>query len=274
MYRFIARKICLYRQEYRFIAQNLTNFIASSVQENFCLVFSFASTVTKILANKIVSLYSIFFSKIVYLYRFIDTFLSIAAHHCQPVTAMLALWSPVWKDRGWNTYLSIGEVKNVGGLDCPLEKLTQLKETVLEARTASLMESSMEEDGGRAPTCAVLLEKWTVKDCQPHALQHGRGGGAPTCAPAVLLEKWTVLEARTASLMKSSMEGDGGGHPPVHLQSSWRSEQCWRPGLPASWSLAWKGMGLGGGGVTHLCTCSPLGEVNSVGGQDCQPHGV
>jgi hypothetical protein len=70
LYRFIARKICLYRQEYRFIAQNLTNFIASSVQENFCLVFSIASSVTKILANKIVSLYSIFFSKIVYLYRF------------------------------------------------------------------------------------------------------------------------------------------------------------------------------------------------------------
>jgi len=60
----------LYRQEYRFIAQNLTNFIASSVQENFCLVFSIASSVTKILANKIVSLYSIFFSKIVYLYRY------------------------------------------------------------------------------------------------------------------------------------------------------------------------------------------------------------
>jgi hypothetical protein len=70
LYRFIARKICLYRQEYRFIAQNLTNFIASSVQENFCLVFSIASLVTKILANKIVSLYPIFFSKIVYLYRF------------------------------------------------------------------------------------------------------------------------------------------------------------------------------------------------------------
>jgi hypothetical protein len=40
------------------------------VQENFYLVFSIASSVTKILANKIVSLYSIFFSKIVYLYRF------------------------------------------------------------------------------------------------------------------------------------------------------------------------------------------------------------
>jgi hypothetical protein len=37
--RFIARKICLYRQKCRFIAQNLTNFIASSVQENCCLVF-------------------------------------------------------------------------------------------------------------------------------------------------------------------------------------------------------------------------------------------
>ncbi len=43
--------------------------IASSVQENFCLVFSIASSVKKILANKIVSLYLIFFSKIVYLYR-------------------------------------------------------------------------------------------------------------------------------------------------------------------------------------------------------------
>ncbi len=70
LYRFIARKICLYRQKCRFIVQNLTNFIASSVQENFCLVFLIASSVTKILENKIVSLYSIFFSKIVYLYRF------------------------------------------------------------------------------------------------------------------------------------------------------------------------------------------------------------
>ncbi len=41
-----------------------------SVQENFCLAFSIASSVKKILANKIVSLYSIFFSKILYLYRF------------------------------------------------------------------------------------------------------------------------------------------------------------------------------------------------------------
>jgi hypothetical protein len=36
----------------------------------FCLVFSIASSVKKILANKIVSLYSIFFSTTVYLYRF------------------------------------------------------------------------------------------------------------------------------------------------------------------------------------------------------------
>ncbi len=68
--RFIARKICLLRQKCCFITQNWSNFIASSVQENLCLVFSIASSVTKILANKIVSLYSIFFSKIVYLYRF------------------------------------------------------------------------------------------------------------------------------------------------------------------------------------------------------------
>jgi hypothetical protein len=38
--------------------------------KSFFLVFSIASSVKKILANKIVSLYSIFFSKIVYLYRF------------------------------------------------------------------------------------------------------------------------------------------------------------------------------------------------------------
>ena len=95
--RFIARKICLYRQKCRFIAQNQTNCIASSPGKSyyleicvasskeftnlgrfyrfigagyFCLVFSIASSVTKILANKIVSLYVIFFSKIVYLYRF------------------------------------------------------------------------------------------------------------------------------------------------------------------------------------------------------------
>jgi hypothetical protein len=49
--RFIARRICLYRQKCRFIAQNLTNFITSSVQENCCLVFSIASSVTKILVN-------------------------------------------------------------------------------------------------------------------------------------------------------------------------------------------------------------------------------
>jgi hypothetical protein len=51
-------------------SQIWSDLIASSVQENFCLVFSIASSVTKILANKIVSLYSIFFSKIWYLYRF------------------------------------------------------------------------------------------------------------------------------------------------------------------------------------------------------------
>jgi hypothetical protein len=52
------------------------------VQENFCLVFSIASSVTKILANKIVSLYSIFFSKIVYLYRFKRY---IFEYRCQPL---------------------------------------------------------------------------------------------------------------------------------------------------------------------------------------------
>jgi hypothetical protein len=44
--------------------------IASSVQENFFSVFSIASSVKKTLPFKIVSLYSIFFSKIVYQDRF------------------------------------------------------------------------------------------------------------------------------------------------------------------------------------------------------------
>ncbi len=44
------------------------DFIGSSVQENFCSVFSIVSLVKKILPNKIVSLYSIFFSRIVYRY--------------------------------------------------------------------------------------------------------------------------------------------------------------------------------------------------------------
>ncbi len=52
LYRFIARKICLYRQKCRFIAENLINFITSSVQENFCLIFSIASSVTKIFGEQ------------------------------------------------------------------------------------------------------------------------------------------------------------------------------------------------------------------------------
>jgi hypothetical protein len=44
--------------------------IASSVQENFFSVFSIASSAKKTFPFKIVSLYSIFFSKIVYQYRF------------------------------------------------------------------------------------------------------------------------------------------------------------------------------------------------------------
>ncbi len=80
--RFIARKICLFRQKCRFIAQNWTNFIASSVQEKFCFIFSIASSVTKILANKIVSLYLILFKKIVYLYRFKRY---IFEYHCPPL---------------------------------------------------------------------------------------------------------------------------------------------------------------------------------------------
>jgi len=45
-------------------SQIWVDFIASSVQENFCFVFSIASVVKKILANKIVSLYSIFSKKL------------------------------------------------------------------------------------------------------------------------------------------------------------------------------------------------------------------
>jgi hypothetical protein len=50
----------------------------------FFLVFSIASLVKKILANKIVSLYSRFFSqKLCICIALIDTFLSIAAHLCK-----------------------------------------------------------------------------------------------------------------------------------------------------------------------------------------------
>jgi len=71
----------------------LTNFIASSVQENFYLVFSIASSVTKIFANKIVSLYSIFFSKIVYLYRFKWY---IFEYRCPPLTICLKIQKNLW----------------------------------------------------------------------------------------------------------------------------------------------------------------------------------
>jgi hypothetical protein len=70
-------------------SQIWSDLIASSVQENFCLVFSIASSVTKILANKIVSLYSIFFSKIWYLYRFKRY---IFEYRCPPL--------PVWQRWG------------------------------------------------------------------------------------------------------------------------------------------------------------------------------
>jgi hypothetical protein len=56
------------------------------VQKNFGLVFSIASSVKKILANKIVSLYLIFFSKIVYLYRFNRY---IFEYRCPPLDAWI-----------------------------------------------------------------------------------------------------------------------------------------------------------------------------------------
>ncbi len=103
LYHFIARKICLYRQKCHFIAQNLTNFIASSVQENCCLVFSIASSVAKILANKIVSLYSIFFSKIVYLYRFKRY---IFEYRCPPLH-ICTLSQKIWTL--WNTSREVND---------------------------------------------------------------------------------------------------------------------------------------------------------------------
>jgi hypothetical protein len=72
-YRFISEGKLFFGFFYRFIgAGKLFSFfsIASSVQENFLSVFSIASSVKKILPNKIVMLYSIFFSKIVFWYRF------------------------------------------------------------------------------------------------------------------------------------------------------------------------------------------------------------
>jgi hypothetical protein len=63
-------------------SQIWVDFIASSVQENFCFVFSIASVVKKILANKIVWLYSIFSKKLCICIALNDTFLSITAHLC------------------------------------------------------------------------------------------------------------------------------------------------------------------------------------------------
>jgi hypothetical protein len=54
------------------------------MQENLFSVFSIASTVKKILANKIKLLYSIFSQKLCIGIALIDTFLSIAAHLCSP----------------------------------------------------------------------------------------------------------------------------------------------------------------------------------------------
>ncbi len=64
------------------VQENLFSFfsIASSEQENFFLVFSIASSEKKILPNKIVSLYLIFFQKLFIGIASIDIFLIIAAH--------------------------------------------------------------------------------------------------------------------------------------------------------------------------------------------------
>jgi hypothetical protein len=72
-YRFIGAGKLFFGFFHRFIGAGKLFFgfsIASSVQENFFSVFSIASSVKKTLPFKIVSLYSIFFSKIVYQYRF------------------------------------------------------------------------------------------------------------------------------------------------------------------------------------------------------------
>jgi hypothetical protein len=73
LYRFIAGKNILFRNLCRFIKgiHKLGPILSlHRCRKIFVWIFSIVSSVTKILANKIESLYSIFFSKIVYLYRF------------------------------------------------------------------------------------------------------------------------------------------------------------------------------------------------------------
>jgi len=73
LYRFIAGKNILSRNLCRFIKgiHKLGPILSlHRCRKILVWIFSIASSVTKILANKIESLYSIFFSKIVYLYRF------------------------------------------------------------------------------------------------------------------------------------------------------------------------------------------------------------
>ncbi len=128
----------MYRQKCRFIAQHLTNFIASSVQENCCLVFSIASSVTKILANIIVSLYSVFFSKIVYLYRFKRY---IFENRCPPLVVgtltVRGAGNPCWQIR-----ISTCTVSISGSVDSlfltPVTGARRLQQSLL-ARCAQLV---------------------------------------------------------------------------------------------------------------------------------------
>jgi hypothetical protein len=83
LYRFIAGKICSYRQKCRFIAQNKTNCTASSRGKSYYLEICIASSVTKILAKKLYRFIRFFSQKLCICIALNDTFLSIAAHHWQ-----------------------------------------------------------------------------------------------------------------------------------------------------------------------------------------------
>jgi hypothetical protein len=86
LYHFIAGKNILSRNLCRFLSKEFKigadRFIDAG---NLFSVFSIASSVKKILPNKIVSLYLIFFSKIVYWYRFNQY---IFEYRCPPLQPM------------------------------------------------------------------------------------------------------------------------------------------------------------------------------------------
>ncbi len=105
LYRFIAGK--------NILSRNLCHFIKGihkfgpmlslhRCRKIFVWFFSIGSLVTKILANKIVSLYSIFFSKIVYLYRFKRY---IFEYRCPPLVSTCSF---CWLSRSAICVASVG----------------------------------------------------------------------------------------------------------------------------------------------------------------------